>query len=81
MTFGNAAIRHSLSLIVFLKWIDFSVLIFTQLFLCFTFPTWMSTLIYKSQKLSMYIILYVYINKRLIFHMDMWIIFEIDGLK
>ena len=24
MTFGNAAIRHGLSLIVFLKWIDYS---------------------------------------------------------
>ena len=23
MTFGNAAVRHSLSLIVFLKWIDY----------------------------------------------------------
>ena len=24
MTFGNAALRHGLSLIVFLKWIDYS---------------------------------------------------------
>ena len=24
MTFGNAALRHSLSLIIFLKWIDYS---------------------------------------------------------
>ena len=31
----------------------------------------MSTLIYQSQKLS------IYTNKRLIFHMYMWIIFEI----
>ena len=25
MTFGNAALRHSLSLIIFLKWIDYNI--------------------------------------------------------
>ena len=49
----------------------------TQLFLCLTFRIWMSTLIYQSQKLS----IYMYTNKRLIFHMYMWIIFEIGRLK
>ena len=34
---------------------QFAYSYFTQLFLCFTFPTWMSTLIYQSQKLSTYI--------------------------
>ena len=52
--------------------------IFTQLFLCFTFPTWMSTLICQSQKLSTYT---VCTKKRLIFSMYMWIIFEIGILK
>ena len=31
MTFGNTAIRHGLSLIVFLKWIDYNVKLFLNL--------------------------------------------------
>ena len=48
-----------------------------KLFLCFTFPTWMSTLIYQSQKLSTYIYKY----KTDFFYMYMRIIFEIGRLK
>ena len=56
---------------------QFAYSYFSQLFLYITFPTWMSTLIYQSQELSTHI----YTNKRLIFYMYMWIIFEIGRLK